>query len=438
LLNRRQFLADSTRLLVAGGGAASLLACDRAAGPGTGLRPNFVVVLADDLGFGDVGCNGETIIRTPRIDAMAAEGVRLTDFYVPSPICTQSRFGMLTGRYGIRAGMDHVLFPHEHVGIPNRELTLAGALKPLGYRSACVGKWHLGSDARFLPRQHGFDYFFGLPHSNDMRPLPLIRNEDVVEESPDQDQLTQRYTEEAVSFIQRAKSHPFLLYLSHTAPHVPLHASEAFRGRSAAGLYGDVVEELDWSTGRILDVLQELGLDDRTLVIFTSDNGPWLERGSGGGHAGPLRGGKATVYEGGIRVPFVARWPRQIPTGIVVREPASSLDFLPTFVRLAGGMPVADRILDGLDAWDCWSGACPATERVLYFYVVGELPLGLRAGRWKMHLTGTARRLYDLRTDLGESRDLALEQPEIVARLSTLTEDWRRTVEAQKLAERDG
>jgi len=319
--------------------------------------------------------------------------------------------------------------------MPNHELTLANVLGRQNYQSACIGKWHLGSDTRFLPRHHGFDYFFGLPHSNDMSPLPLIRNETVIEMSPDQDQLTQRYTEEALAFLRRAKGTPFLLYLSHTSPHVPLHASAAFRGRSAAGLYGDAVEELDWSTGQVLDTLAELGLDQNTLVIFTSDNGPWLEQGADGGRAGPFRGGKATVYEGGIRVPFIVRWPEGLPGGKIIEQPASALDVLPTLVKMAGGSLPTDRVLDGVDAWSLWSGARSLPERMLYFYVVGELPLGVRAGRWKMHLTGTARRLYDLGNDPAETTDLAADQPEVVARLSTLTEQWRQQVEVQKLAE---
>ncbi|MBI4419322.1 MAG: sulfatase [Gemmatimonadetes bacterium] len=428
-------MTASARVLGAGASAA-LSACERAVGPGQSFRPNFVVILTDDLGYGDLRCYGSATISTPRLDRMAAEGVRLTDSYVPSPVCTQSRFALLTGRYSIRAGLDHVLFPGEHNGMPDREITLAGALKPLGYRSACIGKWHLGSHSPFLPTRHGFDYFWGLPHSNDMAPLPLIRGEETIDSRPDQSTLTQRYTEEAIAFLQRAKGGPFLLYLAHTMPHVPLHVSPQFRGRSAAGLYGDVVQEIDWSTSRVLDTLAELGLDERTLVIFTSDNGPWLEKGENGGSAGALRGGKRTVYEGGIRVPFLARWPGRLAPGLTIREPVSSLDLFPTLVMLAGGRLPSDRVIDGRFAWPTWSGRDVSPHQALYFYVVGELPLGLRLGRWKMHLAGTAPRLYDLRADAGETRDLSSQEPHVVRQLAESAERWRQLVAEQKAQER--
>jgi arylsulfatase A-like enzyme len=399
--------------------------------------PNFIVILTDDLGWGDLGCNGATEWSTPRIDSMASQGVRFTDFYVPSPVCTQSRFGLLTGRYSIRANLDHVLFPSEHIGIPNWEITIAGALKRVGYQSACVGKWHLGSDVKYLPLRHGFDYFFGLPHSNDMNPLPLIRGEDVIEQSPDQDELTSRYTGEAIDFLRRNKDRPFFLYLAHTSPHVPLHVSSRFRGSSSAGLYGDVIQELDWSTGQVLDTVRELGIESNTLILFTSDNGPWLEQGAGGGNAGPFRGGKMTVYEGGIRVPLVAYWPGRLAAGRVMHDPASSLDILPTLGHLAGVKPRRDRVMDGVNAWSVWSGDAGPADRTLYFYVVGELPLGLRVGQWKMHVAGTSRRLYDLSTDPGESHDLAADYPQVITQLSARVDAWQERVAVQKAAEAD-
>jgi uncharacterized sulfatase len=362
---------------------------------------------------------------------MAAEGVRLDDYHVTSPVCSQSRFGFLTGRYPIRVGLDRVIQPMDHIGIPDWELTIGSVLQPAGYRTACVGKWHLGNLLQYLPVRHGFDYFFGLPHSNDMNPLPLYRNEEVIEESPDQDLLTSRYTDEAIAFMQRSRNNPFFLYLSHTAPHIPLHASAQFRGHSAAGLYGDVVEELDYSTGRVLDAITELGLDDRTLVLFTSDNGPWLEQGADGGSPGPFRGGKFGVFEGGIRVPFIARWPGELRPGQVVHEPASSLDVLPTLAALAHAVLPEDRVLDGEFAWSHWAGLSRPRRRPLYFYTTGALPLGVRMGRWKMHLAGTAPRLYDMTADLGEATDVASLHPAMVQGLTSMIDRWRLRVEAE-------
>src|SRR5712692_2975011 len=302
-VSRRRFIRQSALALAGAAGASVLAGCDAALQPLKGAKPNFVILFTDDLGYGDISSFGGSNISTPRLDRMGAEGVRLTDFYVPSPFCSQSRFALMTGRYGIRAGIDHVLFPPETIGIPNWEITLGQALKSVGYQTGCIGKWHLGNKAQFLPPRHGFDYFFGLPHSNDMVPLPLYLNETVIQQSPDQDTLTARYTSEALKFISRNQARPFLLYLAHMAPHVPLHTSATFRGTSPRGLYGDVIAEIDWSTGQVLDTLRDLGLDENTLVIFTSDNGPLL---AAGGSAGPLRGGKAGVYEGGVRLPCIA------------------------------------------------------------------------------------------------------------------------------------
>jgi arylsulfatase A-like enzyme len=290
---------------------------------------------------------------------------------------------------------------------------------------------------KFLPLRHGFDYFFGLPHSNDMNPLPLIRGEEVIEQSPNQDLLTTRYTTEAVQFIKLNQDRPFFLYLAHTSPHVPLHVSSGFRNTSSGGLYGDVIQELDWSTGEILDAVRNFGIEERTLVLFTSDNGPWLEQGAGGGRPGPFRGGKLTVYEGGIRVPLVAHWPGRLAGGRVVTDPASALDLLPTFVHLSGGRMRRDRVLDGINAWSTWSGEGQAAQRSLYFYVVGELPLAVRVGNWKMHVAGTSRRLYDLDTDPGEAHDLAADYADVVSELSSRVEAWEERVELQKAAESD-
>ena len=416
-----------------------MLSCASALDPRNRVQPNFIVVFTDDLGYGDLGVYGATGFSTPRLDQMAEQGIRFTDFYVPSSLCTQSRFALMTGRYSIRAGLDHVLFPSETIGIPEWEVSIAQALKPLGYQSACIGKWHLGSRPQYLPPNHGFDYFYGLPHSNDMSPLPLYRNSTVIEMQPDQDSLTARYTQEATDFIKRRAGQPFFLYLAHSMPHVPLHASARFRGRSALGLYGDVIEEIDWSVGEVLDTLDTLGLSGDTLVLFTSDNGPWQLQGANGGSAGPLRAGKGTAYEGGVRLPLVARWPTYIPPHVVSREVASTLDFLPTLVTLAGGTPPADRAVDGVAMWPVLSGAGRSPHDVLFFYVGGQSPLALRAGRWKLHLPTADRpaELYDLRGDIGEQRDLAADQPDVLGNLLETAAAWGQRVHAERVREHD-
>lgn len=322
--------------------------------PAASRPPNIVLLFADDLGYGDLGSFGATRIKTPNLDRMAAEGVKLTQFYVTASVCTPSRAALLTGRYQIRSGLTRVLFPDSKDGIEAEELTLAEALKTRGYKTACIGKWHLGHLPPYLPTRQGFDRYFGIPYSNDMNnparkdpPVPLMRDEQIIEQPVVQETLTERYTAEAIRFIRDAGRDPFFLYLPHTFPHVPLSVSQRFRGRSAGGSYGDVVETIDWSTGEILRTLRELGLDRDTLVIFTSDNGPWLIKGDHAGTAGPLRAGKQTVYEGGIRVPFVARWAGRIPPGRTIDPPAISPDLFPTLLALAGGSLPIERPLDG-------------------------------------------------------------------------------------------
>ena len=300
-------------------------------------HPNMVFIYADDMGYGDIGCYGAKAIKTPNLDRMAAEGLRLTSFYSVSPICTPSRAALMTGRYAARMGVDqmrlaNVLFPTDKTGLPQSETTVARALKERGYATACIGKWHLGRVGPHRSIDHGFDYYFGIPYSNDMTPTPIMRNDDVVEEPAKQDTLTRRYTEEAISFIERAKGQPFFLYLAHNMPHIPLHASERFRGKSAGGLYGDVVEELDWSVGEVLNGLKRFGLDRDTIVFFSSDNGPWYQ-----GSAGPLRGRKGWTYDGGVREPGIVRWPGSVRPGRVSDEPVATIDFFPTALALAGG-----------------------------------------------------------------------------------------------------
>src|ERR1044071_4169216 len=260
-------------------------------------QPNIIIYFVDDLGYGDLSCYGSKAINTPNLDKMASEGIRLTSFITASSVCSPSRAGLLTGRYPTRVGITRVLFPTDNTGLPESETTIAEALKPNGYATACIGKWHLGHQPQFLPTNQGFDSYFGIPYSNDMRPTPLMKNQETIEEPVNQDTLTERYTDEAVKFITASKNKPFFLYVAHAMPHIPLHVSPRFRGKSKAGLYGDAVEAIDWSVGQILNTLKQLNLDKNTLVIFASDNGPWYQ-----GSAGRLRGRKATTYEGGVRV----------------------------------------------------------------------------------------------------------------------------------------
>lgn len=408
-----------------------LLAAPRAARAQNSRPPNIVLIFCDDLGYADLGCFGAEKIKTPRIDRMAREGVRLTSFLVAAPVCTPSRAGLLTGRYPIRTGLNRVLFPYSRDGIDAEETTLAEALRTRGYATACIGKWHLGHLPPYLPTRHGFDRYFGIPYSNDMRnarrgdpPLPLLRDEKIVEAPADQTTLTERYTEEAIQFLRENRNRPFFLYLPHTFPHVPLYAGPRFAGRSEGGLYGDVVETIDWSTGRLLQTLRELGLDDNTLVIFTSDNGPWLTQKENGGSAGPLRNGKTTTYEGGVRVPFIARWPGRIPAGRTVDAPAISLDLFPTLVALAGGAAAPARPVDGRNILGLLTGTGARDGSDDFYYYSGQQLQAVRSGVWKLHLprrTPQGERpaeLYDLRADVGEKANRAAAHPEIVRRLT--------------------
>lgn len=436
--SRRDFM----RAMAAGAAVAALPNWLLAAGQEADASrpPNFVIVFADDLGYGDLGCFGAPRIKTPNLDRMAAEGVRLTDFYSAAPVCTPSRASLMTGCYPLRVGMPAVVYPSSRTGIADSEVTVAELLKTRGYATACVGKWHLGWQKKFLPTRHGFDEYFGIPYSNDMKPSPLIRGEETVEEPAEQDTLTQRYTEESIRFITASKDKPFFLYLAHNMPHVPLHAGEKFRGRSAEGLYGDVIEELDWSVGQVLDTLGRLRLDGRTLVLFTSDNGPWLTMGKRGGTARPLRGGKGACYEGGMREPCIARWVGHVPAGTVCKEVATTMDILPTLAGLAGAKPPADRTIDGRDISPLLAGANDARSphEAFFYYCAGRLD-AVRSGSWKLVYpfpdfygraaqSGTASgapALYDLETDIGETRDVAADHPEEVKRLTALVEKCR-------------
>lgn len=342
-------------------------------------RPNFIIVLADDLGIGDIGPYGARLIKTPHLDRMAAEGVVLTDFYASGNICTPSRAGLLTGRYPERMDLANgVAMPNNSVGLDAGEVTIAELLKPRGYATALVGKWHLGHREEQWPTRHGFDEFYGLPYSNDLHPLALYRGSEKIEEPVDQRTLTERYTAESIDFIERHAGEPIFLYLAHTMPHVPLYVSERFEGRSEAGLYGDVVETLDWSMGELFAALERLRLDETTLVIFTSDNGPWWE-----GSAAPHRGRKGSSFEGGMRVPLIARWPGVIPAGGSTSAISMNIDFLPTLAGLAGAELPADRPIDGRDILPVLRGEAASPHEYLLLYD-GSWVAGVRSQDWKL------------------------------------------------------
>jgi arylsulfatase A len=427
-------------------------------------RPNVVVIYCDDLGYADIGPFGATGYKTPNLDRMAREGVKLTDFYVSSPVCSASRSALLTGSYHERVGIRGALGPKDKRGLNHAETTIAELLKSQGYSTGMAGKWHLGCSPSQYPVHHGFDEFLGIPYSSDMwpyhpeapktyPPLPLIEGDRVLNANltpDDQRGLTTTFTGRAVSFIQRNKARPFFFYLAPNQPHVPLFVSDKFRGKSGGGSYGDVIAEIDWAVGEVLRTLKETGLDDRTLVIFASDNGPWLSYGNHAGVAGPLREGKGTCYEGGIRVPFLGRWPGKIPAGTVCREPAATIDILPTLAALSGAH-LPNRVIDGKDIRPLLLGelGVKSPHQALFFYYAdGELQ-AMRAGRLKLLFPHKARtmlgqapgkdgtpgkyqplkvglELYDLMDDLGETHNLADDRPEVVAALQRQADAIRR------------
>ena len=420
----------------------------------TRARPNFVVILCDNLGYGDIGCFGSKLHRTPNIDRMAQQGMRFTDFYATSGVCTPSRASLMTGCYPRRVNMHvaedgrPVLSPIAKKGLHPEEITIAELLRARGYATACIGKWHLGDQLPFLPTRQGFDYYWGIPYSDDMTarpergwpPLPLMENEEVIEAPVDRNLLTKRYTERAIEFIKANKEKPFFVYLSHAMPGSTTSpfSSRQFRGKSANGPWGDSVEELDWSTGKILDALKQLDLDERTLVVWTSDNGA-PRRDPPQGLNVPLAGWGYTSTEGGQRVPCIMRWPGRIPAGITCGELCTTMDLLPTFARLAGTEPPKDRVIDGHDIWPLMVGDVEAESpyEAFYYYYVGQLQ-AVRSGRWKLHLpleakwrnfrgdtTASEAELYNLKTDVGETKNLAGEYPDIVRRLLALAEKAR-------------
>jgi arylsulfatase len=436
-------------------------------------RPNVVIIFCDDLGYGDIGCFGAQGYATPNLDRMAAEGVRLTRFYVAQAVCSASRAALLTGCYPNRIGIQGALGPRSEVGISDDETTLAEIARQRDYATGIFGKWHLGHHPRFLPVRHGFDEYFGLPYSNDMWPyhpgfahlppgererrgfpkLPMIENDQVVDAevtADEQRQLTTQYTERAVRFIERNRERPFLLYVAHSMPHVPLYVSDKHQGKTARGLFGDVIAEIDWSVGEILTALAKHGLDGRTLVIFTADNGPWLSYGDHCGSAGPLREGKGTSWEGGVREPFIARFPGQVPAGSVCNEPAMTIDLLPTIAGLIGAKLPQHKI-DGLDIWPLLAGqpGAKSPHEVLYFYYADNELQAVMSGPMKLYLPHTYRtlagraggregrpveyeqrtlerpELYDVVADIGEQQNIADSHPEVVKRLLALAEEAR-------------
>jgi len=473
-VTRRRFLQAAC----AGAAACALPACmtsARAASAAGAERssPNVVLIFTDDQGYQDVGCFGSPLIRTPNLDRMAAEGARFTNFYVAASVCTPSRSALMTGCYPQRINMNVqprlaggklrpggvVLFPNSPGGLHSNEITLAEVLKSRGYATACVGKWHLGHLPQFLPMRQGFDSYFGIPYSNDMRIKkdgkagpPLMRGEKVVEHPANQDTLTRRYTEEACRFIRDHKDEPFFVYLPHSMPHIPIHASERFRGKSRRGLYGDVIEEIDWGVGQVLATLKACGVDKQTLVIFTCDNGPWIRFGERGGSALPLRDGKGTIYEGGMREPCIMRWPGRIPAGTVCGEVATTMDLMPTIARLAGTREPQDRVIDGRDIWPLMSAKPDATsphEAFYYYPKCNTVPMAVRCGKWKYHKAGRRYRtwqdekgkwihrlvdcpdeLYDLEADVAESTNLAEKHPDIAKRLAKRLEAFDADLKA--------
>jgi arylsulfatase len=419
--------------------------------------PNVVIIFTDDQGYQDVGCFGATDIKTPHLDQMAKDGVRLTDFYAAQAVCSASRAGLLTGCYPNRLGIHGAFMPSSEQGLNLSETTIAEMLKGIGYKTGIFGKWHLGDDPKFMPNNQGFDEYFGIPYSNDMWPfhpqqgpifnfdhLPLFENETIIDTIEDQSSLTTQITERSIDFIKENNENPFFLYIAHPQPHVPLFVSDKFKGKSERGLYGDVIMEIDWSVGQVLATLNEYNLDDNTIVIFTSDNGPWLNYGDHAGCAYPLREGKGTALEGGQREPCIIKYPKKIKPGGVIDVPMMAIDILPTIAEITGAK-LPDTKIDGKSIWNIWVGDSKHSphEAYYFYYHVNELH-GIRYGKWKMYFPHKYRslngrkggvngfpvdyeyntidniELYDLSVDISETNDVAGENPDIVAIIQSL------------------
>lgn len=422
----------------------------------TAAPPNIILIFCDDLGYGDIGCFGSEKHRTPNIDRLAAEGMKLTSFYSTCGVCTPSRSSLMTGCYPRRVNMhesargEWVLFPLARKGLNPDETTVAEVLKTKGYATACIGKWHLGDQKPFLPTEQGFDKYFGIPYSNDMGsrqrkqnpPLPLLAGNTVIEAPVDQNTITRRYTEQAVNFITEHKAGPFFIYLPHTMPHNPVHSSDQFRGKSANGGYGDCVEEIDWSTGEILKTLQKLNIDEQTLVLFTSDNGAasrW------GGTNKPLSGFKGSTMEGGMRVPCVVRWPGQIPAGSSFDRVTSTIDLLPTFAEFANAKAPPKSQIDGTSLADVMTGKSKEAPYDAFYYYFRDTLQAVRSGPWKLHLAKTVKprnkpeqqvpaQLYHLEEDIAESRNVIDAHPDVVRKLEAFAEIARKKYGDKKTA----
>lgn len=414
-------------------------------------KPNFVIIFTDDQGYADLGCYGAEKFSTPHMDKMAEEGIRFTDFYVPATVCSPSRAALLTGMYPKRVGRHKgVLFPFSDTGLNLEEITIAELLKPMGYQTACIGKWHLGHLPQYMPTKQGFDYYCGIPYSNDMDryyekhnfqapPIPVYRNDSLIQSGVNQDSLTIWWTNEATNFIEQNKDKPFFLYLAHSMPHTPWHVSDRYRGTSELGMYGDIIQELDWSVGEVLKTLKENGLDEKTMIIFTSDNGPanWIKK---GGSCQPLRGRKASTWEGGQRVPCIIRWKNKIPEGKTYTQLISSLDFLPTMISFAGGTLPENRVYDGFDISELLLAPESTNTPYEYFYYYSRDgdPEAIRSGDWKLHIAKSVGwdknagefpvSLYNLKMDIGEQNNIADENPDIVEKLKNELGNFDKTL----------
>ncbi len=425
-------------------------------------QPNIIIIFTDDQGYGDVGVFGATDIATPHLDQMAKDGIKLTDFYAAQAVCSASRAGLLTGCYPNRIGIHGALMPKSTKGLNLSEVTIAEMLKEKGYQTGMFGKWHLGDHPKFMPRKQGFDEYFGIPYSNDMwplhpqqgpifdfDPLPLYENETIIDTLTDQSLLTTQITEKSIDFIIKNKENPFFLYVAHPQPHVPLYVSDKFKGKSKRGLYGDVIMEIDWSVGQLLSTLKKHNIEDNTLVIFTSDNGPWLNYGTHSGSAKPLREGKGTAWEGGQREPCIIQYPNKIKAGQIINTPMMNIDLLPTIAEITNA-PLPKNNIDGKSVWDLWTGTSKESPQEAYYFYYKQNELhGIRYKQWKMYfphvyrsLNGRKGRadglpidydqntlaqieLYDLSVDIEESNNVAMNHPEVVATINSIADKAR-------------